>query len=113
MLHSESGHNLETVSDSSYLCLQISEDLKSLHKHIVNTTNKASTTLGLLRRNLKFLLKHHKTIAYQSLVKFILENCSFVWDPGLQQSIQYSNTSFKASSIVAIKPNLKASRRWH
>ena len=57
-------------------------------QHIVNTTNKASTALGLLRRNLKFLPKHHKSVAYQSLVRSILEYGSIVWDPYLQLDIQ-------------------------
>ena len=86
-MYSLSGHILDTVSDNPYLGLQISDDLK-WRKHIANTTNKASIALGLLRRNLKFLPKQHKTIAYQSLVRSILEYGSIVWDPYLKHDIQ-------------------------
>ena len=86
-MYSLNGHVLETVSDNPYPGLQNSDDLK-WRKHISNTTNRASTALGLLRRNLKFLPKHHKTIAYQALVRSILEYGSIVWDPYLQHDIQ-------------------------
>ena len=43
----------------------------------------------MLRRNLRFLPKGHKCTAYISLVRSILEYGSIVWDPYIQQDIQY------------------------
>ena len=86
-MYSFSGHILETVSDNRYLGSQILDESK-WQKHIANTTNKASIALALLRRNLKFLPRQHKVIAYQSLVRSILEYDSIVWNPYLKHDIQ-------------------------
>ena len=77
-MYSLNDHVLETVNDNPYLGLGI----------ISNTTNRASTALGLLRRNLKFLPKHHKTVVFQALVRPILEYGSIVWDSYLQKDIE-------------------------
>ena len=86
-MYSLSGHILDTVQDNPYLGLQISNDLK-WRKHIQKTVNKASIALGMLRRNLKFLSKAHKSTAYQTLVRSILEYGSIVWDPHTIQDKQ-------------------------
>ena len=86
-MYSLSGHILDTVQDNPYLGLQISDDLK-WRKHIQKTVNKASIALGMLRRNLKFLSKAHKSTAYQTLVRSILEYGSIVWDPHTIQDKQ-------------------------
>ena len=94
-MYSLSGHILDTVHDNPYLGLQISDDLK-WRKHIANTTNKACIALGMLRRNLKFLPKTHKTTAYVSLVRSVLEYGCAVWDPYVQQDIRMSGKSTEA-----------------
>jgi hypothetical protein len=47
------GHILQQVQNNPYLGLQISEDLKWT-THITNVAKKANSTLGFLRRNLRF-----------------------------------------------------------
>ena len=86
-MYSLGGHIFESVRENPYLGLQISDDLK-WSKHIRQTANKASIALGMLRRNLRFLPKGHKSTAYISLVRSILEYGSIVWDPYIQQDIQ-------------------------
>ena len=82
-------HTLELVPDNPYLGVQISSDLK-WSKHINKISNKASSVLGFLRRNLKHCPKECKKIAYTSLVRSILEYGSIVWDPFLQKGIDAS-----------------------
>ena len=55
--------------------------------HINNVANKASRTLGFLRRNLKISSSAIKDIAYTAFVRPILEYASSVWDPYTQKSI--------------------------
>ena len=86
-MYSLSGHSLDSVSDNPYLGLQISDDLK-WNKHIRSTVSKASITLGMLCRNLKFHPKSLKSTAYIPLVRSILEYGSIVWDPYTQQDFQ-------------------------
>jgi hypothetical protein len=68
------------VQNNPYLGLQISDDLKS---YITNVTKKANSTLGFLRRNLKYCPKDCKKTAYISLVhaRSTMEYGAIVWDP--------------------------------
>jgi hypothetical protein len=54
-----------------YLELQISEDMK-WSTHINSTAKKASSTLGFLRKNLKYSPKKCKKTTYITLVKSII-----------------------------------------
>jgi hypothetical protein len=56
-------HILQQVQNNPYLGLQISDDLKWT-AHITNVTKKANSTLGFLRRNLKYCPKDCKKTAY-------------------------------------------------
>ena len=47
------GETLETVSHHPYLGVELSDNLK-FNKHINSITKKASSTLGFLKRNLKY-----------------------------------------------------------
>ena len=49
--------------------------------HINRITAKANRTLGLVRRNLKPCSRRIKLLAYNTLVRPILEDSSSVWDP--------------------------------
>ena len=61
-----SGTILQQVPNNPYLGVQISEDLK-WHTHISNITNKVSSTLGFLRRNLKSCPQESRRLAYLAL----------------------------------------------
>ena len=79
-------HILQQVSETPYLGLTLSEDMK-WSTHITKKTKKANSTLGFLRRNLRQCPKPCKHLAYISLVRPILEYGAAVWDPYLQQDI--------------------------
>ena len=64
----------------------ISNNLK-WSSHIKKITNRATSTLGFLRRNLKHCSKTLKETAYTSLVRSVLDYSSTVWDPYLQKDI--------------------------
>ena len=65
---------------SNYLGVTISGDLK-WYQHVTNITNKANSTLGILRRNVRIPSKAIKSAAYKALVRPHVEYCSTVWDP--------------------------------
>ena len=79
-------HILQQVQENPYLGVTLSEDLK-FNKHISKITNKASSTLGFLKRNLKHCPTSCRKIAYLSLVRSALEYSSILWDPHLQGDI--------------------------
>jgi len=82
-----SGTILQQVPHNPYLGIQISEDLK-WHTHISNVTNKASSTLGFLRRNLKTCPQESRRLAYLALIRPILEYGSAVWDSHYKTDIE-------------------------
>ena len=49
--------------------------------------NKANSTLGFIKRNLKHCNKKFKETAYISLVRYVLDYSASVWDPYLQKDI--------------------------
>ncbi|KAK6167720.1 hypothetical protein SNE40_021683 [Patella caerulea] len=77
---------LEEVDNNPYLGVIISNSLK-WSKHINKTVNKAHSTLGFLRHNLRKCPRSLKITAYQSLVRSVLEYCSSIWDPHSQTDI--------------------------
>jgi hypothetical protein len=85
-LYSLNGHILEQVKNNPYLGLQISEDMK-WSSHINNTAKKASSTLGFLRRNLKYSPKNCKKTAYITLVRSIMDYGGIIWDLYLQTDV--------------------------
>ena len=74
------GHILQQVQSNPYLGVQISEDLK-WSTHITNVAKKANSTLGFLRRNLRYCPQECKKTAYISLVRSTMEYAATVWDP--------------------------------
>ena len=74
------GEILQQVDSNPYLGLTISEDLQ-WKTHITNITKKANSSLGFLRRNLKYCSEDCKRLAYIALVRSILEYGAVVWDP--------------------------------
>ena len=74
------GHPLEHVSEAKYLGVTIKKDM-NWNQHINNTTTKANSALGFLRRNLRINSIQVKQQAYTTYVRPIAEYASTVWDP--------------------------------
>ena len=80
------GIPLQNVNDCLYLGVNLSHDL-SWRNHITQTTKRASSTVGFLRRNLRNCPKDCKKLAYISLVRSKLEYAATVWDPFTKNEI--------------------------
>ena len=78
--YSLTGPVLEEVMDDKYLGVTLSNNLE-WSKHIATMTNKANSTLLLLRRNLKGCQEKLKQTAYFSLIRSFIEYGATVWDP--------------------------------
>ena len=89
--YSLNNHILDQVKDNPYLGVQISDNLRWTN-HIVRITNKANSTLGIMRRNLKHCPMVIKEMAYTALVRPILEYGCVVWDPYQQKDINSLET---------------------
>jgi len=84
--YSLNNHILEQVSENPYLGLTICDNLK-WGPQINKICNKANSTLGFIRRNLKHCNEKFKETAYISLVRSVLDYSASVWDPYLQKDI--------------------------
>ena len=71
---------LKEVPANPYLGVMISNDLK-WNVHINNICNKASSTLGFVRRNIQNCPIQTRRAAYLTLVRSQLEYAAAVWDP--------------------------------
>lgn len=78
--YSMAGTPLLHVSNHPYLGIEMQDNLH-WDRHITNIVNKASRTLGMIRRNLWGVTFQTKSLAYLSLVRPQLEYASVVWDP--------------------------------
>ena len=74
------GETLEIVSHHPYLGVEFSDNLE-FNDHIDTITKKSSSTLGFLKRNLKYCPPKVKERAYASLVRPKLEYASPIWNP--------------------------------
>ena len=74
------GEIIEEVNQAKYLGVTLTSEL-NWSTHIDITTNKANSTLGFLRRNLRYSPKSLKELSYMSLVRSKLEYCASIWDP--------------------------------
>ena len=81
------GTVLQHVSEANYLVVTLSDD-RQWSNHISNLSVKASSTLGLLRRNLSQCPMVLREQAYISLIRSRLEYCSAIWDPHLVKDIK-------------------------
>ncbi|XP_072046257.1 uncharacterized protein [Amphiura filiformis] len=79
-LYNISGEPLERVDHHDYLGVTISHDLR-WDDHCHKIRQKASRTLGLLRRTLSPCKQQVKAKAYQALVRPQLEYASETWNP--------------------------------
>ena len=74
----------DQVEENPYLGLTLTESLKwTLHM-----TKKANWTLNFLRRNLRNFSQDCRKTAYISLVRWILDYRSIVWDPYLNKDTE-------------------------
>ena len=109
---------MEQVENNPYLGVLISRDLK-WSTHINKICNKANSTLGFIRRNLKHCNKNFKETTYISLVRSVMDYSATVWDPYLQKDINriegvqrraarlIFNDYMRSSSVAAMMENLK------
>ena len=74
------GAMLKRVTNHDYLGVTISSD-QNWPRHVIFLYNKASRTLGLLKRTLSPCSQNVKSIAYKMLVRPQLEYASEVWNP--------------------------------
>ena len=80
------GEIIQEVNQAKFLGVMITSKL-GWSTHIDIISNKANSTLGFLRRNLKYCPKGLKEAAYMSLVRSKLEYCASIWDPHLAKDI--------------------------
>ena len=78
---------IERTYDHKYLGVTISSDL-TWKKHIASIRSKASSTLGVIRRNLGPCSKNIKLQAYQALVRPQLEYATAAWNPHTANDIK-------------------------
>ena len=98
------GETLELVDTHPYLGVELQHSLK-YNDHIDNITNKASSVLGFLRRNLRYCPPKVKENAYKSLVRPKLEYSSPIWNPGHKSQIkQLEQIQRNAARWVTNKP---------
>jgi len=79
-------HILQSVLSNPYLGVLLHENL-SFSDHINKIAKRASSSLGMIRRNLQFCPLECRKAAYVSLVRSLMEYSSVVWDPHLQKDI--------------------------
>ncbi len=70
---------LEHVTLAKYVSVTFQNDMKC-NTQINNITSSANGSLGFLRRNLQVNSHDLKTVAYNALVRHILEYVPSVWD---------------------------------
>ena len=118
-------HILQEVKDNPYLGLQISNDLK-WGIHINNVCNKANSTLGFIRRNLRNVPEPCRKTAYISLVRSVMEYGATIWNPYLQgdidkleriqnRAVRFIKKDYKSrdpGSITSMKKDLRG-RNYH
>ena len=77
---------LKQVETNPYLGVTLEQNLGWSH-HLDLIAKKANSSLGMLRRNLKFCPESCRLTAYVSLVRSLLEYSAVVWDPTTQKDI--------------------------
>jgi hypothetical protein len=95
-------HNLEKVTENPYLGITISDNLK-WNTNINKISNKASSMLGFIRRNLRHCTSSLKQTAYASLIRSVMYSSCVVWDPYLRKDIdKLENIQRRAVRFVKI-----------
>ena len=91
------GESLERVDQRDYLGVTISHDLR-WGSHCQKIVQKASRTLGLLRRKLSPCNQEVKAIAYQTLSRPQLEYTAESWNPHTLDGVNYLEKTQRASA---------------
>ncbi len=78
---------LKEVNNKNYLGVTLQDKL-NWNKHIQNICAKASSTLGVLRRNMGNCPRAVKERCYKTLERPAVEYSSTVWDPHTSQNIE-------------------------
>ena len=112
------GHTMEDEYNIKYLGVTIANDMKWI-KHVFSTSNKVNKTLGFLHHTLRINNIKMRKMAYQALVRRVLEYSSPVWDPPMAdladvlESVQRCDTRWvcyryrQTSSVNNILSSLK------
>ena len=80
--------------------ITISDNLK-WNTHINKISNKASSILGFIRRNLRHCTSNLKQTAYISLIQSVMDYSCVVWDPYLRKDIdKLENIQWRAARFV-------------
>jgi len=74
------GQKLDRVTETKYLGVTITEDLK-WNTHISKIVNSANSMMGMIKRNIKKAPRKTKEAAYKALIRPKVEYCSSIWDP--------------------------------
>ena len=80
------GHILESVQEAKYFGIIISDEL-SWSPHVNSVFNRANSTLGFLRRNLRRCPAALKETSYLTLIRSVMEFAAPIWNPHLQKDI--------------------------
>ena len=78
---------LGNVQSAKYLGITITENM-DWGQHISDILSKATKTLGFLRRDLAFVHRSTKEVAYITLVSRKLEYATSIWSPYCKTQIQ-------------------------
>ena len=109
------GTVLENVESIKYFGVTITNDLR-WNTHVSHICTKANRTLGFLRRDLYACPQEVKEVAYNGLVRQVLEYSCSVLDPsgvGLQNELEKvqnraaRNYNFETWSMTGILGHLK------
>ncbi len=91
--YSLSGHVLGEVTEAKYLGVTIANDL-SWSTHISVITQKENVIMAFLHWSLNGCPSKTKEVAYNALVRSVLEYCAPIWDPFLiQEPDQYTSSN--------------------
>ena len=107
--HFLNNHILQQVDCSPYPGVTLTHDLRWTTR--INITRKASSTLGILRRNLPFCPPSCRKTAYISLVHSVLEYsaemCSSLHQPKLQRPLPWTCHQHAERTRTAVASSAK------
>ena len=120
------GHVLQNEDYTRYLGVELQSNI-SWNRHIDQTVKKANCMLGFPRGNRRVSNESTKISAYRSMVRPLLEYCSTVWGPYIQERKQkiemvqrraanyvtnrYHNTSSVTTMLDHLEWETRESRR--
>ena len=85
--HTLRPQTLANFQSAKYLGIAITEIMDGGH-HISDISSKVTKTLGFHRRNLAFVPRSTKEVAYKTLVRPKMEYAAYIWSPYRKTQIQ-------------------------